>query len=358
MIPGKKIRVVVVDDSAVARRALTELLSGPEIEIVGTARDPYEARDMIIQLQPDVLTLDVEMPRMDGITFLRILEKHHPLPVIVISALTQQGSQAALDALEAGAVDVVAKPHFVREHLIEQIKSAAAARRTRNPLAPVLANSSQNLKSDSISYHPRQVILMGASTGGTEALKYLLPQLPAGLPGICIVQHIPPQFSKAFADRMNDLCSFEVREAVPGDVVKPGLALVAPGNFHMTLAWERDHYRVALDQQPPLHFVRPAVDHLFASAAACAGKHAVGVLLTGMGCDGASGMQKLRQAGALNIAQNEASCVVYGMPRAAVELGVVDHLLALEKIPAAILNAVNSRARGKSPENGLASSTT
>jgi two-component system chemotaxis response regulator CheB len=347
MSSSKKIRVLIVDDSAVTCRILSDLLADPAIEVVGTARDPYEARDKILELRPDVLTLDIEMPRMDGLTFLRILQKHHPLPVIVISALTRSGSRGVLEAL---AVDVVAKPHFIKDQLINRVKGAAAAQ-VPKPLAAASADTSPAALAEPVRFHPGQLILLGASTGGTEALKFLLTQLPAGLPGIGIVQHIPPQFSKAFAERLNELCAFEVREAAHGDRLQPGLALIAPGDFHMTIEWKIDGYRVALNQQPPIHHVRPAVDILFDSVAACAGQYSIAALLTGMGSDGAQGMQKLKLTGAHNIAQNEETCVVYGMPRAAVDLGVVDQLLPLDKIPAAIIKAALNRARSSLPKN-------
>lgn len=333
---NSKIRVLIVDDSSVACRVLANLLNDPAIEVIGTARDAYEARDKILELHPDVVTLDIEMPKMDGLTFLRILQKHHPVPVIIISALTQTGSRAALDALEAGAVDVVAKPFFAKDQMIERIKGAAAAKISR-PAVPAIVHSPA--KVDCGSFHPRQVILMGASTGGTEAIKFVLSRLPDSLPGICVVQHIPPQFSRTFADRLNEICAVKVREAVEGDIVERGLALIAPGDFHMTLAWDKDRYRVALNKKPLLHYVRPAVDMLFDSAALCAEKYCTSVLLTGMGSDGARGMQNLKAAGGFNLAQNEETCVVYGMPRAAVELGVVDKILPLDRIPDGIVEA-------------------
>lgn len=355
---NRKIRVLVVDDSAVVRQALTHALSqDPGIEVVGSACDPYVARDKILDLNPDVLTLDIEMPRMDGLTFLRILQKHRPMPVVVISSLTQAGSRAALDALAAGAVDVIAKPGSawsvgeLHDQLILRVKGAAFARMP--PPAEELKPPVRVAEGlGSARLHSRQLIVFGASTGGTEALKSVLTQLPPGLPGICIVQHIPPFFSRAFAERLNDLCAFPVREAGPNDIVQPGLALVAPGDYHMLVAWKGDHYEIALNQNPPLHHTRPAVDVLFNSAAACAGARAIGILLTGMGSDGANGMQKLKAAGAATFAQDEATCVVYGMPRAAVELGVVDHLLPLDQIPSALLRAVQSGA-GSPPHSTL-----
>jgi len=345
MKPSKKIRVLVVDDSAVVRRMIADTLGqDPEIEVVGTAADPYVARDKILELNPDVLTLDIEMPRMDGLTFLRILQQHRPMPVVVVSSLTQAGSRTILQAMELGAVDVLAKPTSawnlgdLREQLALRVKGAARARLN---VKGTTASHSPVTVAGSTSFSARQLVVMGASTGGTEALKDVLTRLPDGLPGICIVQHIPPVFSKTFADRLNECCAFEVREAVSGDELHAGLALVAPGDFHMALAWTGNAYRILLQQGPMLHHVRPAVDILFNSAV-CAGPHALAVLLTGMGCDGAQGMKTLKAAGAKTLAQNEETCVVYGMPRAAVELGVVDRVLPLDLMPHAILHALQT----------------
>ncbi len=343
-----KTRVLVVDDSAVVRRAISDALSSdPEIEVVGTACDPYNARDRILELNPDVLTLDVEMPRMDGITFLRILQKHRPMPVVVISSVTQAGSQAAMAALEAGAVDVIAKPGSawsigdLRDQLVHRVKGAALA---RFRVGQGAAGGQRVEAAPALPLNPRQIILLGASTGGTEALKNVLIQLPRGLPGICIVQHIPAFFSKAFAERLNEVCAIEVREAAAGDEVRPGLALIAPGDYHMMVIWNNGRYQVVLNQGPPQHHTRPSVDVLFNSAAACAGRHAVVGLLTGMGSDGARGMLKLKQAGATTFAQDEATCVVYGMPRAAVELGAAEQVVPLERVPQTLIRAVQVRA--------------
>ncbi len=350
----KKIRALVVDDSSVVRHAISDALKrDPEIAVVGTAADPYDARDKILSLNPDVLTLDIEMPRMDGLTFLRILQQHRPLPVIIVSSLTQAGSRAALDAMEAGAVDVIAKPTSawgigdLGPQLCQRVKGAAVAS-LRRQFAGNAAPQPPGLAGDT-RFNPRQIILLGASTGGTEALKFLLTRLPDGLPGICIVQHIPPVFSRTFAERLNEVCAFEVREAVSGDEIRPGLALIAPGDYHMMIFWDSGHYRVALNQGPPIHYTRPSVDMLFNSAAACAGRRAVVALLTGMGSDGAHGMKKLQSAGATTFAQNEATCVVYGMPRAAVELGAADKVLPLDKMPDALVRSVLSQS-----ENGAA----
>lgn len=340
---NRRIRVLVVDDSAVVRRMITDALSrDPELEVVGSAPDPYVARDKILELSPDVLTLDVDMPRMDGLTFLRILQKHRPMPVVVVSSLTVAGSDAALAALEAGAVDVLAKPSsaysigHLGEQLALRVKGAATARYRRTETVSRVAPPS----SVGGRFHARQAILLGASTGGTEALKAVLTQLPDGLPGICVVQHIPPYFSKAFANRLNKLCPFEVREATDGDELRPGLALVAPGDYHMLLQWRTDRYVVSVRQGPPINHSRPSVDVLFNSAAECVGRHAVAAILTGMGRDGALGLKKLRDCGAVTIAQNEETCVVYGMPRAAVEAGAVAHVLPLERVAEGLLRAL------------------
>jgi two-component system, chemotaxis family, protein-glutamate methylesterase/glutaminase len=349
MSARKKIRVLVVDDSAVVRRMISDALAqDPEIEVVGAASDPYAARDMILLHQPDVLTLDIEMPRMDGLTFLKILQEHRPMPVVIVSSLTPTGSKMALRAMELGAVEVVAKqgPAWniggLRDQLAQRVKSAARARLSLlHPAAPV---NGVMESSAGIQFSPHQLLVIGASTGGTEAIKSVLSRLPAELPGICIVQHIPPVFSRTFAERLNECCALEVREAVQGDEVRPGAALIAPGDYHMVVDCGANGYRIRLRQDPPIHFTRPAVDMLFNSAAQCAGRNAVGLLLTGMGRDGAAGMQQLKSAGAINLAQNEATCVVYGMPRAAVELGVVDRVLPLELVPHAIIHALRERA--------------
>ncbi len=336
------IRVLVIDDSAVVRKLVTDALRNDSaIEVVGTALDPYIARDKIKELNPDVLTLDLEMPRMDGLTFLRLLMEQHPLPVVILSSLSQRGSEYALEALRLGACDVLAKPAGsysfgdLGPKLAACIKAAASARLNRPRLAPaaspVTPPPRPALRQGVIL--SRQVILLGASTGGTEALREVLTGLPAGLPGIAIVQHIPPVFSKAFAERLNSLCAFEVREAVDGDRLTPGLALVAPGNFHLMLQWSVDHYRVRVGTGPQVWHQRPAVDILFKSAADCgAAPHAIAGILTGMGKDGAEGLLRLRQLGATTFAQDEASSVVYGMPRAAWENGAAQKQLPLGKI--------------------------
>jgi two-component system, chemotaxis family, protein-glutamate methylesterase/glutaminase len=308
----------------------------PQIEVVGTAVDPYVARDKMKELNPDVLTLDLEMPRMDGLTFLKIVMEQHPLPVVIMSSLTKEGSNHALEALRLGAFDVIAKPGGpytfgqLGPRLIESIKAAAGANlRGRPTPAPVRVAPAVRQRPDIIT-NPRDVILMGASTGGTEALRDVLTCLHGNLPGMAIVQHIPPIFSKAFADRLNEQCDFEVREAVDGDRLEPGLALLAPGDFHMMLRWQKDHYRVQVTDGPQVWHQRPAVDLLFKSAADCgAGPHALAAIFTGMGKDGAEGLLKLRGQGATTFAQDEATSVVYGMPKAAWEIGAAQQRLPL-----------------------------
>jgi two-component system, chemotaxis family, protein-glutamate methylesterase/glutaminase len=345
----KRIRVLVVDDSALVRKIVTASLAPfPDIEVVGTAPDPYLARDRILELEPDVLTLDIEMPRMDGLTFLRVIMKHRPMPIIILSSLTQAGSEKALEALQAGAVDVLSKPSNAFSanedglQLAEKIRAAAGARLRpagndaplAAPVAPRAAGALRGGPAAGDRHLPaRRIILLGASTGGTEALKDVLTTMSGDLPGICIVQHIPAYFSKAFADRLNQCCAMEVREARQGDVVQRGLALVAPGGYHMILKWNSVHYTVDLSQGPQIHHQRPAVDILFDSAVKCgAGPYATAAVLTGMGADGAAGLLRLRQAGASTIAQNEESCVVFGMPREAIRLGAAQHVVPLEYI--------------------------
>ena len=348
MSSKRKIRVLIVDDSAVARRAIRDALSqDPEIEVIDVACDAYVAREKILKLEPDVITLDLEMPRMDGLTFLRILNEHHPVPVVVVSSLTPQGSAKALEALAAGALDVLAKPNGsqtlgeVAHQLAYHVKAAARARlRPHGPEASATALPPVAKPVPAGEFSPQRVILIGASTGGVEALRFLLPRLPDGLPPIAVVQHIPPTFSRLMAERLNELCPFEVREAAEGDELRPGLCLIAPGDFHLTLVRYGRGYRARLTQSPPVHHCRPAVDVLFRSAAEHAGAHAVAALLTGMGTDGARGLQALRAAGARTLAEHEESCVVYGMPQAAIRLGVVDQVVPLEQMPHAILQAL------------------
>ncbi|HRI14085.1 MAG TPA: chemotaxis response regulator protein-glutamate methylesterase [Verrucomicrobiota bacterium] len=349
----RRTRVLIVDDSALARRAISEALSlDPELEVVGVAHDAYAAREKILALEPDVITLDLEMPRMDGLTFLKILQEHHPVPVVVVSSLTPQGSAKALEALEAGAVDVLAKPNgsqtlgALADQLAYHVKAAASARRGVRPVtAPPGTFTAINQPVPPGRFSERRIILIGASTGGVEALRFLLPRLPAGLPPIAVVQHIPPNFSRIMANRLNELCPFDVREATDGEELRPGLCLVAPGDFHLTLLPSTRGYRARLTQSPPVHHCRPSVDVLFRSAAEQAGADAVAALLTGMGADGARGMQALRAAGARTLAEDEESCVVFGMPQAAIKLGVVDQVVPLQNMPFAVLQALSQPVR-------------
>lgn len=337
------IKVLIIDDSAVVRSIFSkELAHDPEIDIIGAAPDPYVARDMIVKLQPDVVTLDIEMPRMDGVTFLRKLMKYYPLPVIVVSSLTKKGSDLAMEALNEGAIDVMCKPgpsYSVGDmslSLIDKIKAASRVNvatmqrvRSRGTEAPVKL---------SLTKTTNKVFALGASTGGTQALEFILTSMPAHAPGIVIVQHMPEKFTKSFADRLNDICSIEVREAQDGDRVIPGRALIAPGNLHMVLRRSGANYYVEVKTGPLVKRQRPSVEVLFNSVAKYAGTNAVGILLTGMGSDGAEGLLKMKQAGASTIAQDEKSCVVFGMPKEAILLGAVDVVLDLKAIPQAMLN--------------------
>jgi two-component system chemotaxis response regulator CheB len=355
------IKVLVVDDSAVVRKMICDALAkDPQIQVVGTAPDPYVARDKIKELNPDVLTLDIEMPRMDGLTFLKILQQHRPIPVIIISSLTQSGSAAAMEALQSGAVEVLAKPTsaysigHLGEQLARHVRAAAGARLQRRvapggDVAGAAPRSAAPVARLTTGFHPRQIIAIGSSTGGVEALTAVLTQLPLGLPGIAITQHIPPYFSRVFAERVNGQAQIEVREAAEGDVLQPGMALVAPGDYHMTLSWVGSGYRVALNQKPPVHHCRPAVDVMFRSIAECSGARPVAAILTGMGSDGALGMKALKAMGARTLAQDEPSCVVYGMPRAAVEMGVVERVVPLAQMAAALVEGAQALATAPAP---------
>jgi two-component system, chemotaxis family, protein-glutamate methylesterase/glutaminase len=343
MTGQNRIKVLIVDDSAIVRKVLTDALSGePDIEVVGTAPDPFVARDKILTLQPDVLTLDIEMPRMDGVTFLRRLMHYRPMPVIVISSLGLASSRTALQALEAGAIDVLAKPGGpqsvgeLRLSVASKIRAAKIARLRPSAANPLVSKLPSAPKA-AASFPPAAVIAIGASTGGTEAVHRVLGDFPENCPGVLIAQHIPAVFSRSFANRLNELCAIRVREAEDGDKLEPGLALIAPGNFHMLLRRSLSGYRVEIKDGPLVCFQRPAVDVLFHSVAEAAGANATAAILTGMGSDGVQGMLALKKAGAHTIAQNEDTCVVFGMPREAIRQGAVDRVLALPEIPAALL---------------------
>jgi two-component system chemotaxis response regulator CheB len=336
------IRVLVVDDSALLRRQYTERLGQePDIEIVGTAADPYLARDRIVELKPDVMTLDIEMPRMDGLTFLGKLMQYMPMPVVIVSSLSSEGSNTVIKAMELGAVDAVCKPTSSEQvpvmlrSLADKIRIAAKARVFKHEpvVAPVVPLGIQL----ALAGTEKKLLAIGASTGGTEALAKVLKMLPATTPPTVIVQHMPEYFTKAFAARLNTLSAMEVREAKDGDKLKPGLALVAPGGFHLLLTRAGAQFSVAVREGPKVQHQRPAVDVLFNSVAKVAGPNAVGVLLTGMGADGAAGLLSMREAGAYTVAQDEATSVVYGMPKVAAEIGAAVSIQALERIPAEVL---------------------
>jgi len=336
------IRVLIVDDSATARAVVKEVLeSDRDIEVVGVAQDAYIARDKIIELRPDVICLDVEMPRMDGITFLKKLMTYMPTPVVMVSSLTQKGAVTTLEALEAGAVDFVAKPHSniydgideIREELISKVKAAAKAKVKARRHTFV----AKKVNYTALSETTDKVIAIGASTGGTEAIREVLTRLPANVPGIIIVQHMPPNFTKSFADRLNELCAVEVKEAKNGDFLGIGKVLIAPGDYHMVLRRSGARYFVEIGTGEKVSGHRPSVDVLFNSVAKTAGANAIGVILTGMGADGAKGLLSMRNAGARTIGQDENSCVVYGMPKVAYEIGAVERQFDLDDIAEAIV---------------------
>lgn len=336
------IRVLVVDDSALVRRVLTSVLQSiPGIEVVGSAPDPYVARDKIIELDPDVLTLDIEMPRMDGLTFLRKLQQFHPLPVIVISSLGSRSCAAGMEALRIGAIEVMEKPPTTtqmegwRNRLGLKIRAAAASRST--PATAPTAPSVSSRLAVPPGPSPDHLVAIGASTGGTEAIRQVLERLPANIPPIVIVQHIPPVFSRQFAMRLDGACPFEVREAEHNDEVRPGRVLIAPGGRHMTLYNTDRGYRVRLEDGPPVRYQKPSVDVLFRSVAKTAGRTAVGMLLTGMGEDGADGLLAMREAGAYTIAQDETTCVVFGMPGEAIRRGAAMRVLPLGAMATALM---------------------
>ena len=339
-----KTKVLIVDDSALIRSVMREIVdSQPDMEVVGVAPDPLVARELIRERNPDVLTLDVEMPKMDGLDFLERLMRLRPMPVVMVSSLTERGSETTLRALELGAVDFVAKPKLAIESgmrdyaglIADKLRSAARAKVQARSRAPSVAGPLPALR-DPLS-SSEKLIIVGASTGGTEAIRAFLQQMPSDCPGILIVQHMPEGFTRSFAQRLDGLCRISVKEAEDGDRVLPGHAYLAPGHSHLLLAKSGANYMTRLDQGPPVNRHRPSVDVLFASAATSAGRNALGVILTGMGKDGAAGMLKMREAGAVNFAQDEASCVVYGMPREAVATGAVHEIAPLDQLPARVL---------------------
>ncbi len=356
---SRKVKVLIVDDSASVRQTLTEILSAdPRIAVIGTAADPFAAARRIGKEIPDVITLDVSMPLMDGITFLRKIMAQRPIPVVMCSAFTEEGSSLMIEALDAGAVDIIAKPRIdTRQQLIEAgiricdtvIAAAAARLRASNAGAGRLLPE-KKLTADVIMPPPvsgrrtaarttERIVCIGASTGGTEALRHLLQALPKDSPGIAVVQHMPENFTAAFAGRLDSLCAVAVKEAADGDLVTRGRVLIAPGNRHMLLHRNGNNYRVAIKDGPLVTRHRPSVDVLFRSAAQYAGPNALGILMTGMGDDGAKGLLEMRQAGSATIAQDEASCVVFGMPREAIALGAADRVLPLDALAGEIVKS-------------------
>ncbi len=345
-----KIRVLIVDDSAVVRQSLSSIIAtDPQLEVMGTAADPFFAAQKIAEEIPDVITLDVEMPRMDGLTFLKKIMSQHPIPVVIISSLTAKGTETGMKALELGAVEIITKPQMDTRRFIEEskigicdaIKAAAMARVRRHsvveprPVGPKYSADailSAARPDTSMIKTTEMVIAVGASTGGTEALTKFLKAMPVDCPGIVIVQHMPEKFTTSFANRLNDLCRINVKEAENGDAVIRGHALIAPGNFHVLLKRSGARYYVEKREGPLVNRHRPSVDVLFRSTARYAGANAVGVIMTGMGDDGAKGLLEMKQAGARTVAQDEKTCVVFGMPKEAIKLGAADKVLPIDQI--------------------------
>ncbi|MDR9440726.1 MAG: chemotaxis response regulator protein-glutamate methylesterase [Halomonas sp.] len=349
---ANRIKVLCVDDSALIRDLLTEIINQqPDMDVVAVAPDPIAARDLIKRHNPDVLTLDVEMPRMDGLDFLERLMRLRPMPVLMVSSLTQAGSEVTLHALELGAVDFVAKPslgirHGMMEYateIAEKLRAAARSRprQARRPDTP----GPRLLKAPMVS--SEKLIIIGASTGGTEAIRNVLEPLPANSPAILITQHMPGGFTRSFAERLDRLCQISVKEAVDGERILPGHAYIAPGDVHLKLARSGANYVARLDDGLPVNRHRPSVDVLFHSAASQAGRNAIGVLLTGMGKDGAAGLLEMRQAGSATLAQDEASCVVFGMPREAIALDAASDVLPLEEIAPRLLSLAAASGRAQ-----------
>jgi len=346
------IKVIIVDDSAVVRKVMTDELSVYEdIQIVGTAVDPYVARDKIVKLKPDVITLDLEMPRMDGLSFLAKLMKYYPMPVVVLSSLTPKNSETAIKALDLGAMEVLCKPgaaystRNISKTLVHAIRAAASARIDRN-VAQRRSQDDTHQTGRLLEKTTNKVLAIGASTGGTKAIESVLTDLPATAPGTVIVQHMPENFTTSFAKRLNEICQIQVSEARDGDHVAPGKALIAPGNCHMLLQRNGGNYLVKIKDGPRVHYQRPSIDVLFQSVAQHAGRNAIGVILTGMGADGAKGMLAMHKKGAFTIAQNEASCVVFGMPKEAIKMGAADKVVSLANIPRTILDTLQRQENG------------
>jgi two-component system chemotaxis response regulator CheB len=343
------IRVLIVDDSAIVRQVFGQgIAKDADLEVVGAAPDPYVARDLIRERSPDVLTLDIEMPRMDGLTFLRKLMRYHPLPVVVVSSLTPKGGELALEAMEAGAVDVMCKPGAaytvgdMTEDLVEKLKAAAQVRINRQALAHRIA--SKSVSAEALARTTQQVLAIGASTGGTVALESILRSMPPNGPGTVITQHMPAFFTRSFAARLDGVSAMEVREARDNDSVLPGVALIAPGDRHLLLRRSGARYYVNVKNGPRINRHRPSVDVMFRSVGKAAGKNAIGVILTGMGGDGARGMLEMKDAGAVTIAQDEASCVVFGMPKVAIDTGAAQEVVPLDRMPRRVLELSEKRS--------------
>lgn len=346
------IRVLVVDDSATARAVLREILEeAPEIDVIGAAPDAYAARDKVVELKPDVICLDVEMPRMDGVTFLRKLMAHMPTPVVMVSSLTRKGAQVTLDALNAGAVDFVTKPHSniydgideIKKELVEKIKSAAKANVRNIQQSKSYTPTSY---SGALAETTKKLIAIGASTGGTEALRVVLQKFPRNTPGIVVVQHMPASFTGPFAQRLNSVCEIDVVEAENGMYLETGKAIIANGAYHMVVRRSGARYYIEIGDGQNVSGHKPSVDVLFNSVAKNAGANAVGIILTGMGADGAKGMLNMRNAGAKTIAQDEKSCVVFGMPKVAIEMGGAEQVTSLENITSGALKLVEQMTGG------------
>ncbi len=347
--PGPRVRVLIVDDSAIVRKMLADTLNGePDIEVVGVASDPFVARDLILRHEPDVLTLDIEMPRMDGLTFLHRLMEHHPMPVIVVSSVTPTGSAASIEALAAGAIDVIVKPGGpysvaqVTDRLKRRIRELKSGRPVRF-MAPLRAGhpALPDRKVAALA-HANGLIAIGASTGGTQAIEALLSRLPPEAPPIMIVQHMPAQFTRAFASRLNSICPMSVIEANGSEPLRRGVAYIAPGDFHMVVEARGVELRAIIGSGPAVHYQRPSVDVLFHSAARLRGVPTVALLLTGMGTDGADGLLALRKAGAITIAEAEQSCVVFGMPAEAIARGAACHVATLLAMPRLIADSLSA----------------
>lgn len=343
------IRVLIVDDSATAREVLTRALrKDSEIEVIATAPDAFIARDKLVMQKPDVVCLDVEMPRMDGITFLKKIMQYMPVPVLMVSSLTQRGAQVTFDALDAGAIDYVAKPHQniydgideIEQELIDKVKMVASS----NLKAKILKKKISNKTTTKTALHvtTNKIIAIGASTGGTVALSEFIKNLPRDIPGIVIVQHMPGGFTKSFASRLNDISEVEVSEAKDGEIIGRGKVLIAPGEYHMVIRREGGQYKVKLGTGDKVSGHRPSVDVLFNSVSKEAGANAVGIILTGMGSDGAKGLLKMKNAGGKTIGQDEKSCVVYGMPKIAYEIGAVENQIPLDSINDKLISVLNN----------------